>query len=251
MPRPEIASASSCQWANRCREHPVQGKVVLVIEDDVFVRKAVGTMFERAGARVIVAGNGAEGLRHFFEHRPDLVTLDIMMPRTNGWETCRQIRQLANTPIIVLTSINDENAEIRALEMGAIDYVTKPYSPNVLLARSRAALRQVTPGAEPTSAEAFSDGYLSVDLNGRRLTIMGEPIRLTKTEFDLLAYLVRNRGMVLTFDQILDSVWGAGYDSNTDYVHVYMSRLRKKIERDAKQPAYLITIHGLGYMFEG
>ena len=229
----------------------MEGKVILVIEDDIFVRKAVETMFNRAGARVIVAADGAEGLRQFFEHRPDLVTLDVMMPRTDGWETCRQIRQLANTPIIMLTAINDEEAEIRALDMGAVDFVTKPYSPNVLLARSRAALRQRAPEAELSSTNEFSDSHLSIDLAGRRLSVMGEPVKLTKTEFDLLAFLVRNRGMVLTFEQILESVWGVGYDSNTDYVHVYISRLRRKIERDAKQPAYLITIHGLGYMFEG
>jgi DNA-binding response OmpR family regulator len=229
----------------------VDGKVVLVVEDDAFVRKAIETAYNRAGAKVIVAVNGAEGLRQFFKHRPDLVTLDIMMPDVDGWETCRQIRQLANTPIIMITAINDEEAEIRALDMGAVDFVTKPYSPNVLLARSRSAMRRAAPVAELASPEEFSDSHLSIDLTGRRLVVEDEPLKLTKTEFDLLAYLVRNRGMVMTFDQILDSVWGVGYDSNTDYVHVYISRLRRKIERDARRPTYLVTIHGLGYVFEG
>ena len=229
----------------------MNGKVILVIEDDAFVRKTIETVFARAGAIVLLASDGAEGLRKFFRNRPDLVTLDIMMPHTDGWETCRQIRQLADTPIIMLTALADEETEIRALDMGAVDFVTKPYSPNVLLARARSALRQATPEVELPSTEEYHDEYLTIDLTGHRLSVDGKQLKLTKTEFDLLAYLVRHKGMVLSFEQILEAVWGMGYHSNTDYVHVYMSRLRRKIERDAKRPTYLITIHGLGYMFEG
>ncbi len=226
-------------------------KLVLVIEDDAFIRKTIEAVFVRAGARVIAAANGAEGLRQFFNRRPDLVTLDIMMPDMDGWETCRLIRQLDETPIIMLTSLEDEEAEVRALDMGAIDFVTKPFKPKVLLARARAALRQVAaPTGEPASDE-YRDDYLTIDMAARRLTVGGQPVTLTKTEFDLLTYLVRNKGMVLSFEQILDAVWGAGYDSNTDYVHVYISRLRRKIERDSKRPTYLITVHGQGYLFEG
>jgi two-component system KDP operon response regulator KdpE len=229
----------------------VQGKLVLVIEDDVFVRKAIEAVFERAGARVIGAGNGAEGLRRFFNSRPDLVTLDIMMPDMDGWETCRQIRQLADTPIIMLTSLESEDAEVRALEMGAVDFVTKPFSPRVLLARARAAVRWSAPETEPPKKNTYEDDRLSIDLSGRRLSIDGQQVTLTKTEFDLLAYMVRNRDMVLSLEQILEVVWGVGYESNTDYVHVYISRLRRKIEKDARQPVYLVTVHGQGYLFEG
>lgn len=228
----------------------MDGKVILVVEDDVFVRKSIETVFERAGAKVITAADGAAGLRQFFQFRPDLVTLDIIMPDMDGWETCRQIRQLANTPIIMLTSIADEEAEVRALDMGAVDFVSKPYNPNVLLARARSALRQSMPGVEEQAANEYRDDYLIIDLTGRRLSVDGHQEQLTKTEFDLLAYLVRNKGMVLSFGQILDSVWGVGYDANTDYVHVYISRLRRKIEPDAKRPTYLITIHGQGYLFD-
>lgn len=229
----------------------MDGELVLVIEDDVFVRKTIEAVFERAGARVIGAASGAEGLRLFFNRRPDLVTLDIMMPDMDGWETCRQIRQLADTPIIVLTSIEDEEAEVRALEMGAVDFVTKPYNPRVLLARARSALRRSAPEPEQAQSDQYNDDRLNIDLAGRRLAVDGRHVALTKTEFDLLAYLVRNRGMVLSFDQILEAVWGVGYESSKDYVHVYVSRLRRKIERDARQPTYLVTVHGQGYLFEG
>jgi DNA-binding response OmpR family regulator len=229
----------------------VEGKLILVIEDDAFVRKTIGALFEHAGARVITAANGAEGLRQFFNCRPDLVTLDIMMPEIDGWETCRQIRQLADTPIIMLTSIEDEDSEVRALEMGAVDFVTKPYSSRVLLARARSALRRSAPETEKPETVEYHDDHLIIDLNGRRLAVNGQPVALTKTEFDLLAYLVRNKGMVLSFDQILEAVWGVGYEGNTDYVHVYISRLRHKIERDARLPTYLVTVHGQGYLFEG
>jgi DNA-binding response OmpR family regulator len=135
--------------------------------------------------------------------------------------------------------------------MGAVDFVTKPYSPKVLLARARSALRKTTQVKETRELKAYRDDHLNIDLEGRRLTVDGRQMSLTKTEFDLLAYLVRNRDMVLSFDQILEAVWGVGYESNTDYVHVYISRLRRKIERDAKQPTYLVTVHGQGYLFEG
>jgi DNA-binding response OmpR family regulator len=228
----------------------MDGKLILVIEDDAFVRRTIEAVFERAGATVIGASNGAEGLRKFFNRRPDLVTLDIMMPDMDGWETCRQIRQLDDTPIIMLTSIDDEEAEVRALEMGAVDFVTKPYSARVLLARARAALRRSATEPDQPQRDEYHDDHLSIDLNGRRLAVDGRHVALTKTEFDLLAYLVRNKGMVLSFGQILEAVWGVGYESNTDYVHVYISRLRRKIERDARQPTYLITVHGQGYLFE-
>ncbi len=228
----------------------MQGKKILIIEDDVFTRKSIEETFRRAGAVTHSAPDGQEGLRQFYQFQPHLVTLDLMMPHTDGWETCRQMRKLADTPIIMLTAIKDENAEVRALDMGAIDFVTKPFNPKVLLARARAALRQAIPAA-PEVASVYQDGYLKVDIETRRVQVLGQPVMLTKTEFELLVYFIRHKGQVLTFEQILEQVWGAGYEASADYVHVYVSRLRRKMEEDPKQPKYLLSERGVGYRFEG
>ena len=228
----------------------MQGKKILIIEDDVFTRKSIEETFRRAGAVTQSAPDGQVGLRQFYQFQPHLVTLDLMMPHTDGWETCRQMRKLADTPIIMLTAIKDENAEIRALDMGAVDFVTKPYNPKVLLARARAALRQAAAG-EQQPTMGYQDDYLMVDIVKRRVLVKGEPVKLTKIEYELLAYLVGKEGRVSTFEQILDNVWGAGYEDNLDYVHVYVSRLRRKIEADPQQPRYLLTERGVGYRFDG
>lgn len=231
-------------------EGTMNGKRILIIEDDSVIREAIEETFRLAGAVIQSAPNGQEGLRQFYQFQPHLVTLDVLMPHTDGWETCRQIRKLADTPIIMLTGVKDEMAEVRALDMGAVDFVTKPFRPRVLLARARAALRQAG-NVERESAEGYRDNYLTVDLVKRRVWVNGELLKLTKTEYELLAYLVGNKGRVLTFEQILDSVWGTGYANNPDYVHVYISRLRQKIELDPRQPNYLLSERGVGYRFEG
>jgi len=228
----------------------MQGKKVLIIEDDGFIRKSIETTFLRAGAIIRSVPDGRTALREFYQFHPDLVTLDLMMPHTDGWETCRQMRNLADTPIIMLTALKDESAEIRALDMGAIDFITKPFSPKVLIARAKAALRQTTSSVTQVGS-CYKDDELSVDFEKRRVHLLGQPISLTKTEFELLAYLIRHKGKVLKYEQILDKVWGAGYSSNIDYVHVYISKLRKKIETDPKQSAYLSSERGVGYRFEG
>lgn len=227
----------------------MQGKKVLIIEDDIFIRRSIEETFRRAGAVTQSAPDGQAGLRQFYQFQPHLVTLDLMMPHADGWETCRQIRKLADTPIIVLTAIKDENAEIRALDLGAVDFVTKPFSPKVLLARARVALRKKANG-EQISASGYQDDYLKIDIVRRRVFVKGKLLKLTKTEFELLAYLARNEGRVLTFEQILDNVWGAGYKDSPDYIHVYVSRLRQKIESNPRQPKYLLSERGIGYRFE-
>lgn len=229
----------------------MQGKKILIIEDDVFVRSLIEETFNRAGAVTQSAPDGEVGLRRFYQFQPDLVTLDLMMPHTDGWETCRQIRRLADTPIIMLTALTDEAAEIRGLDMGAVDFVNKPFSPKVLLARARVALRKVAETSAVNTENGYRDEYLIVDIKSRRVLVREEPVGLTKLEYDLLSYLVLNKGRVLTHEQILDAVWGVGYEDNIDYVHVYMSKLRQKLERDPKKPTYLLSERGVGYRFEG
>jgi two-component system KDP operon response regulator KdpE len=229
----------------------MNGKTILIIDDDPFVRQLLESMFSQVGAETLTAATGVDGLRLLFTHRPDLIILDIMMPEKSGWEVCEQIRELTTTPIIMLTSLNTEEAIVRALESGAVDFVTKPFSTRVFLARAKAAMRQVAPqDVEPKRTAVYQDNYLIIDLDSRQVVVKGERERLTKTEYKLLAFLVRHSGQVLTFDQILEVVWGPGYDDNIDYVHSYVSRLRRKLEPEAKEPRYLVSEHGVGYRFQ-
>ena len=231
----------------------IRDKKILIIDDDIYIRDIVTETMRNEGAQVVTAENGQDGLRQFYASQPDLVVLDVMMPHITGWEICRQIRQLSDVPIIMLTSLSKEDDVIRGLDYGAVDYVTKPFSPKILAARIRSALRQVAPIDAPEEKEKvldFDDGYLIIDLDEHRVVIQDEPIKLTKTEYRLLAYLVQNGGVVLTFQQILENVWGWDYQDSIQYVHVYISRLRRKIEPDPQNPRYFLTEYGTGYRFD-
>ncbi len=227
----------------------MQGKKILVIDDDFHVSQLVKDTFVEHGADVVMAVNGQEGLRQFFTHKPDLVIIDLMMPEMDGWETTERILELDNVPIIMLTSLGDDANVIRGLDRGAIDYITKPFSPSVLVARARAALRHAA-APRPVAQNSFQDDRLLIDIERKRILVQGEPVKLTKTEFKVLAYLVQNAGQVLTFQQILEHVWGWEYQDSIEYVHVYVSRLRQKLEEIPKEPRYLLTEYGLGYRFE-
>ena len=228
----------------------VNDQKILVVDDDVHVRRMVEGTFTKAGAHVITAPDGKEGLRAFHEERPDLVILDIMMPRADGWETCRQIRNMSDVPIIMLTALDQNEDVIRGLDNGADDFVTKPFMPGILLARAKAALRRARLAASDPSPDVFDDGFLALDPANRRVAVRGEPVDLTPKEYDLLIYLFRNLGRVRTFKQILEYVWGAAYQDSPEYVHVYISHIRRKIEPKPKAPQYIATIHGVGYRFE-
>ena len=176
--------------------------------------------------------------------------LDVRMPDINGWETCRQIRLLSNVPIIMLTTLDNDEDVIRGLDYGADDFVTKPFSREVLLARARAVLRRSEQLAEPEDQQSYNDSYLLIDLRKHRVQVDGQAVQLSSTEFRLLAYLLQNAGQVLTYQNILDKVWGWEYQDSIDYVHVYVSHLRRKLEADPRNPRYLLTERGIGYRFE-
>jgi two-component system KDP operon response regulator KdpE len=220
-----------------------------VIDDDAEMVELVRLVFEREGAVVYSAADGQEGICQFGVCRPDLVLLDIMMPTLDGWETCRLLRGFTDVPIIFLTVLNKEQDVIRGLECGGVDYVSKPFKPRILVARARAALRSAARSSKPHRQAAFDDGYLRIDLAGRQVWAGDEPVQLTATEFRLLAYLVENAGQVLTYAQILDHVWGWECRESVDYVHVYVSHLRHKIEWDPGHPAYILTERAVGYRF--
>ncbi len=229
----------------------MEEKKVLVVDDDPALLPLIEYTFAREGYEVLTACDGKEALREFFAHKPDLVILDIMMPRMDGWETCRRIREVSDAPIVMLTARGQDEDIVRGLEYGADDYLTKPFSIKVLLAHARAVLRRAAlPPVEYAEPTTYADDFLTIDLKERRVTVGGEPVKLTPTEYRLLAYLVQNAGQVLTFTQILQNVWGWEYQDDLDYVRVYVWHLRQKLEQDPKNPRYIQTELGVGYRFE-
>ena len=228
----------------------MHNKKILVIDDDAQLRRLTEYPLTRAGADVAVAKNGKEGLRQFYEQKPDLVILDVMMPEMDGWETCKNIRQLSDVPIIMVTARGNDEDVIKGLELGADDYITKPFNVKVLVARARAALRRAEKGITIKKGTRYSDSYLTIDLDEHRIFVDGNPVSLTATEFRLLAYLLENTGRVMSFEQILKSVWGWDYIDDVNYIRVYIWHLRKKIEKDPKDPEYIQNVQGVGYRFE-
>jgi two-component system, OmpR family, KDP operon response regulator KdpE len=227
----------------------MENSKILVIDDDPALCQLLKMSFGRAGGSVIVANDGQQGLALLQHANPDLIILDIQMPNMSGWETCREIRQLSTVPIIMLTALRADGDIIRGLELGADDFVSKPFNPSVLVARAEAALRSQARrgGGQPS---ILSHNQFCIDVDQRRVTVDGRVVKLTPKEFKLLTYLVQNTGRLLTFDQILDHVWGWQYEGSMDYVHVYVSHLRRKLGDDPRQPRYIVSEHGVGYRFD-
>lgn len=225
-------------------------KKVLIIDDDADLRQLAGMLFKKAGAQIFTAQDGLEGISKLFICNPSLIILDVVMPEINGFEVCQRIRQVSDIPIIMLTSLNHERDMLKGLEAGADDFLSKPFSPEVLLARAKTVLRRSLKGSPPSSNYEFNNGHLSIDIDRRQVLVEEKRLKLSPIEFRLLVYLARHAGKVLTFDHILTNVWGTEYKGSMDYVHVYISHLRNKIEENPKNPRYILTVHGIGYMFE-
>jgi two-component system KDP operon response regulator KdpE len=221
----------------------------LVIDDDPDMAELVRIVFAREGAEVYSAADGREGVCQYGAWRPDLVLMDVMMPGLDGWNTCRVLRELSDVPIIFLTALDREGDVVRGLDFGAVDYVTKPFTANVLLSRARSALRRAARGSGSSRQVGYDDGHLSVDIAGHQVRVGGKRVSLTATEFRLLACLVEHKGRVLTHEQILERVWGYEYRESIGYVHVYISHLRQKIEANPARHRYLLNERGVGYRF--
>ncbi len=220
---------------------------ILVVDDDSALRTLCRQALEPI-YRVVEAENGASALRQVFQHRPALVLLDVSMPVMDGWETCRRIREMTDVPVIMLTARDTDQDVARGLDIGADDYVTKPFSPIELVARIRAVLRrkgQVRTG-EP-DVLSFDEGRLVVDTARRVAIVRGREVPLSATEYRLLELLARHPGQVLSHDQILESVWGPAYSRETGYVKTYVGLLRTKIEVDPHQPEFVLARRGMGY----
>jgi two-component system KDP operon response regulator KdpE len=222
---------------------------ILIIEDEQDLVFLLHQKLEGEGYEVVSARDGVYGIEIVQQQRPDLVLLDIMMPRMNGWEACRRIRELSDVPIIMLTALGGEVNTARGLEMGADDYVTKPFSLVELSARVRAALRRYK---YPLSWNGVAriDERLTLDRETYRLRVDGKELDLSPIEFKILDCFLRNVGRILTHQSLLTQVWGWEYAEETDYLKVYIHHLRKKIEKDPRHPRYILTERGLGYRFQ-
>jgi two-component system response regulator RegX3 len=222
---------------------------VLVVEDEESFSDALSYMLRREGYEVAVASTGPAALAAFDRNGADIVLLDLMLPGLSGTEVCREIRTKSNVPIIIVTARDTEVDKVVGLELGADDYVTKPFSSRELLARVRAVLRRGGETEEPTSA-TIEAGPVRMDIERHTVTVDGQQIGLPLKEFDLLELLMRNSGRVLTRGQLIDRVWGADYVGDTKTLDVHVKRLRAKIEPEPAQPKFLLTVRGLGYKFE-
>jgi two-component system response regulator RegX3 len=222
---------------------------VLVVEDEESFSDALSYMLRREGYEVEVAGDGHEALQAFDRSGADLVLLDLMLPGLSGTEVCRELRNRSHVPIIMVTARDSEVDKVVGLELGADDYVTKPFSSRELVARIRAVLRR---GAEPEELmlNVVESGPVRMDVERHVVTVDGQQVQLPLKEFDLLELLLRNSGRVLTRGQLIDRVWGADYVGDTKTLDVHVKRLRAKIEPDPSSPKYLVTVRGLGYKFE-
>ena len=241
------------------------GRRILIVDDEPVLVETIAYNLEQAGYQVTTAADGASALEAARRETPDLIILDLMLPEMDGLEVCRQLRRETNTvttPIMMLTAKGDEIDKVVGLEVGADDYVTKPFGRRELLARVRALLRradypaaseeqsaQETSGEVPRLTRELVAGPLRIDLAGRRVFCRGQELELQPKQFDLLTYLVRNRGTVLTRDQLLQNVWGYDYVGDTRTVDVHVRWLREKLEEDPANPRLIQTVRGVGYCF--
>jgi len=224
------------------------GARILVVDDEIEIVRALQRSLAAHGFDVFTANSGEEALEAIVHYRPDLMVLDLGLPGISGLEVARRVRAESNLPIIVLSVKDTERDKVLALDLGADDYVSKPFGMDEVLARIRVALRhsaQIESGTEPV----FTAVPLKIDFALRRVEINGQEVKLTPTEYDLLKALVKNRGKIMTRHMLLSQVWGTGYGAEAHYLHVYVGQLRRKIEPDPAHPRFILTISGVGYRF--
>ena len=224
-------------------------KKILVVDDEPTLVATVKYNLEREGYQVVTAADGESGVEVARAERPDLVVLDLMLPGLDGFEVCRILRREMTAPILMLTAKTEEVDKVVGLELGADDYVTKPFSMRELLARVRALLRRAE--APPAEAKVLTAGNLQVDLRRREASRCGQALVLKPKEFDLLVFFLRNRGRAFTREQLLNQIWGYDFAGDTRTVDVHISWLRQKIEDEPAKPTRLLTVRGVGYRFEG
>lgn len=225
---------------------------ILVADDELSILRMLNRNLTRRGYEVITAANGLEALERIEESLPNLIILDLMMPKMDGLEVCRRVREWSQVPIIILSAVGEERQKVEALDLGADDYLTKPFGMDELQARIRVALRRSNQLKEDSRREdlvIFSDEDLLIDFIRRQVTFQGQEVKLTPKQYDLLRYLVQNAGRVITHRSALINVWGPEYGQESQYLHVFIGQLRQKIEVDSVHPRHIITEPGVGYRF--
>jgi len=248
--------ARNCLAARRLRVYTstegriVVSKTILVVEDEPTLVSTLRYSLEREGYRVVSAEDGEQAVAVAREERPDLILLDLMLPKLDGLGVCRILRREMQVPILILTAKDEEVDKVVGLELGADDYVTKPFGMRELLARVRALLRR-SDGTAKTDRQVLAAGDVRIDVSARKASVGGDDIVLKPREYDLLAFLIKNRGQAFTRDQILNQVWGYDFAGDTRTVDVHVRWLREKIEREPSKPTRLITVRGTGYRFDG
>jgi len=223
--------------------------LVLAVDDEAGILRLIKLELAEEGFRVLTAGGGDEAMRLLEEQRPDIVLLDIIMPDMTGLEVMRRIREQSNAPVILLTAKDGDKDKVRGLELGADDYIVKPFSPEELAARIRAVLRRATGAA--TLERVVCAGDVEIDLERRQVTRAGETVMVTRTEWLLLQHLAANAGKVIVNAELLSKVWGPEYRDDLQYLRVWVSRLRQKLEPDTSEPTVIKTRPGIGYVLEG
>lgn len=227
----------------------LKNKTILVVDDEERMARFIRLNLEHDGFQVVEAFRGMEAMQKYRDSLPDLVLLDVMMPDIDGFEVLQMLREISNVPVIMLTAKGEEDDRVKGLELGADDYVTKPFSPRELVSRVRAVLRRVDTGTTESPDVIEIDEHLKLDFSKREIWLDGELVKLRPTEYRLLYHLVKNAGWVLTYDQILSRVWGYEYRDEPHYVRLYINYLRQKIEQDPSNPVYILTERGVGYRF--
>jgi two-component system, OmpR family, KDP operon response regulator KdpE len=224
------------------------GAHILVVDDEIEIVRALRRTLTAHGYRVFTASNGEEAVEVASKRRPDLLLLDLLLPGMSGLEVCRRVRAESNVPIIVLSVKGAERDKVEALDLGADDYVSKPFGMDEVLARVRVALRHVARAQNGTLAN-FRAGPLQVDFASRHVQLNGQDVQLTPTEYDLLKVFIAHRGKILTRQMLLKEIWGPGTHARTHSLHVYVAQLRRKIEQNPEDPRFILTIPGVGYRF--
>ena len=223
---------------------------VLIVDDDLAIIKFLRANLKAEDYETLIAMDGAEALQTIERELPDFVILDIMLPKIDGFEVCHQLREWSQLPIIMLSARGDEEDKVKCLNLGADDYVTKPFGVGELIARVKAVFRRTEAAGATPAQPAFTSGNLTINFVERRVTIDDREVKLTPTEYNLLQELVLNAGKVLTHTHLLSKVWGAEYRDERQYLHVFIRRLRAKIEPDLNNPRHIISVPGVGYQFK-
>ncbi len=223
---------------------------ILIADDELAIIKFLRASLEARDFETLAATDGAQALRTIEMEAPDLVILDIMLPKVDGFEVCRRLREWSQIPIIVLSAHGDEADKVKCLNLGVDDYITKPFGLNEVIARIRAVLRRTEAVGAIATQPSFTSGDLKIDFVERRITVAGDEVKLTPVEYSLLQEFVLNPGKVLTHTYLLNRIWGPEYGGETEYLRVFVGRLRAKLELDRTKPRYIITVPRVGYRFD-